>query len=326
MLLPSPEVFDERNTPEDTRKLNEEIIATSEAAPDMWQFDVNVVRQARRDGKGIFPLEAYDETAENFHIDGPSGEPLMLRTIQPESGRDTLGVFLHFHGGGWMYGACDLQDQRLKQLANETNLSVVSVEYRLSPENPYPAACDDGEQAARWLIEEGADKLNTDFLAIGGESAGGHLAVNALLRLRDKHSLNRFSAAVLVAGAFDMTQTPSGRNFHDKLVLTTRDINKFGDAFLVGDEVRGNLKDPDLSPLYADLTDMPPAHFSVGTRDALLDDSLFMANKWVQHQPDVELDVYTGACHVFQYFETLKQSQESRKKISDFLNRLISNS
>ncbi len=326
MLLPSREVFDERNTPEDTRKLNEEIIATSEAAPDMWQFDVNDVRQARRDGKGIFPLEAYDETAENFQIDGPSGEPLMLRAIQPEAGGDTRGVFLHFHGGGWMYGACDLQDQRLKQLANETNLTVVSVEYRLSPENPYPAACDDGEQAARWLIEEGADKFNTDFLAIGGESAGGHLAVNALLRLRDKHSLNRFSAAVLVAGAFDMTQTPSGRNFHDKLVLTTRDINNFGNAFLVGDDVRSDLKDPDLSPLYADLTDMPPAHFSVGTRDALLDDSLFMANKWVQYQSDVELDVYTGACHVFQYFDTLKQSQESRKKISDFLNRLISNS
>jgi len=82
-------------------------------------------------------------------------------------------------------------------------------------------------------------------------------------------------------------------------------------------------KDPDVSPIYADLKDMPPAHFSVGTKDALLDDSVFMANKWVQSQADTELDIYSGGCHVFQYFPDLAQSQKSRKNMSDFLNRLI---
>jgi len=117
-----------------------------------------------------------------------------------------------------------------------------------------------------------------------------------------------------------MTQTPSGRNFHQNLVLTNRDMVNFNKAFFQNDE---DQKDPDISPINADLIGMPPAHFTVGTLDALLDDSVFMANRWMRFQSDTELDIYPGGCHVFQYFDHLEQSQASRKNMSAFLNRLM---
>jgi len=317
-FLIDPSLFDEKNIPADTAKLNAEIIAAAEAGPDMWDFKPSVVRQARREGKSAFPLESEDPNAEYFEIEGPAG-PVGMRVIHPDN-QTPRGVFLHIHGGGWVLGAADLQDQRLMQVANETGLDCISVEYRLAPENPYPAGPDDCEAAALWLAQEGHTKFNTAFLAISGDSAGGHLSVNALLRLRDKHGLTPFHAAVLVAGAYDMSQTPSGKNFHQKLVLTKRDMDKFNQSFLQNGE---DFSDPDISPINADLTGMPPAHFTVGTLDALLDDSIFMANRWVRFQPDTELDVYPGGCHVFQYFDHLEQSQASRKAMSAFLNRLM---
>ncbi len=318
MFLPNASLYDDKNIPEDTKTLNAKIIALAETSPSMWEFSAPAIRQARAEGKSIFPLETKDPNAEDFYIP-TNNEDLKLRAIQPDHAKPR-GVFLHIHGGGWMLGACDLQDERLKQMANDTRLTCISVDYRLAPEAPYPAACDDCEAAALWLASEGHTKFNTDFLAIGGDSAGGHLSANALIRLRDKHKLKAYDAAIFMAGAFDMRGTPSTKNFHEKLVLTTLDIRNFASTFLQNNEDR---IDPDVSPLYADLTDMPPAHFSVGTKDALLDDSIFMANKWVQSQTDTELDIYPGGCHVFQYFPDLAQSQESRKRMAEFLIRLM---
>jgi len=318
MLLPDRSLFDPENVPEDTKALNERIIALSEEAPSMWDFSPEAIRQARREGKSIFPLEANDPGAEVVEIE-EQGIRVKLRALEPDR-KPARGTFLHIHGGGWMLGAADLQDERLKQMANDTGLTVISVEYRLAPEAPYPAACDDCEAAALWLAKQGKARFNTDFLAIGGDSAGAHLAANALLRLRDKHQVNTYNAAVFIAGAFDMSGTPSTLDFHDKLILTTTDIRNFASVFLQNGEDR---KSPDVSPIYANLSGMPPAHFSIGTRDALLDDSIFMANKWVQWQRDTELDIYPGGCHVFQYFPDLEQTRKSRKRMSDFLNRLI---
>ena len=96
-----------------------------------------------------------------------------MRIIAPENPR---GVYLHIHGGGWTWGTADEQDPWLDRLAERCGLAVVSVEYRLAPENPYPAAPDDCEAAALWLIREAESRFGTSRLFIGGESAGAHLS------------------------------------------------------------------------------------------------------------------------------------------------------
>jgi acetyl esterase/lipase len=208
------------------------------------------------------------------------------------------GVLYHIHGGAWMAGTPEMMDTLHEILADTLSLACVSVDYRLAPEHPYPAAPDDCEAAACWLLEHARDEYGSDQLVIGGESAGAHLAAVTLLRLRDKHgAADRFLGANLVFGAYDLSRTPSQRGVGVPPGGDVLDGTGFPlDLFLPGmsgDECR----DPDVSPLYADLRGMPPALFSVGTNDHLLDDTLFMAARWEAAGNESELIVYPDTPH-----------------------------
>ncbi|MET9416923.1 alpha/beta hydrolase [Streptomyces klenkii] len=213
------------------------------------------------------------------------------------------GVYLHIHGGGWVFGSADGQDERLWRLAEEARLAVVSVEYRLAPEHPFPAGPDDCEVAARWLVEHAEAEFGTRRLLIGGESAGAHLSVVTLLRLRDRHGITgAFRAAHLLFGAYDLSMTPSQRSFGSKRLLSnTETLRRTYELFTpgMGAEQR---RDPGVSPLFAGLAGLPPARIVVGTEDPLLDDSLFLAERWQAAGSPVQLGVVAGAMHGFTLF------------------------
>ncbi|MEU4388352.1 alpha/beta hydrolase [Promicromonospora sp. NPDC023805] len=229
------------------------------------------------------------------------------------------GVYLHLHGGGWAFGSADGQDERLWRLAEQARVAVVSVDYRLAPENPFPAGPDDCESAARWLVEHAAAEFGTERLLIGGESAGAHLSVVTLLRLRDRHGITgAFRAANLLFGPYDLSMTPSQRSFGSRGLLSNTDtlrrtINQFTPE--MGAERR---RDPEVSPLFADLSGLPPARIVVGTEDPLLDDSLFLAARWRAAGAPVQLDVVAGAMHGFTLFPLTVTERELRRE-QDFL-------
>src|SRR5262249_49740455 len=125
------------------------------------------------------------------------------------------GGYLHFHGGGWVFGAASMEDVALADLSHELGIAVFSVEYRLAPENPFPAALDDAETAARWLTRDGLHELDLGRVAIGGASAGAHLAAIALQRLSDHGESHAFCAANLAYGIYDLSMTPSQRSAID---------------------------------------------------------------------------------------------------------------
>ena len=153
-------------------------------------------------------------------------------------------------------GAADMQDPMLERVNEKAGLACVSVEYRLAPENPYPAQPDDCESAASWLVENAKAEFGSDALSIGGESAGATLAAVTLLRMRDRHGFTGFRAANLVYGGYDFSMTPSQVQFgNQRLVLRTVDIQNFMRAYLPGQH---DLRHPDISPLYADLKGLPP--------------------------------------------------------------------
>lgn len=312
-----PAIFGDGAIPEETRQLNAGIIQMMAPMPEWWVVGVDKVRAARRTG-GVFPAPIFSDRAKTIKIDGPGGR-IPLRVLAPAKSR---GAYLHFHGGGHVLGAADLQDRLLEIIADATGLTCISVDYRLAPENPFPAAPDDCETAARWVVQN-LDEFGGSKLATGGESAGAHLAALTILRLRDKHGLMPYHAANLVFGVFDLGSTPSARMFGDaeRLVLRTLDIQQFGDAFLPNTTPEQR-RSPDLSPLYANLKGLCPALFTVGTRDALMDDSLFMHARWVAAGNRGELDVYPGACHGFTAFPNA-QSFASIKAQCDFLNRAM---
>lgn len=295
-MLVDPALFDPAAVDPETRALNEDILRKLSALPDQWSVPPAVVRERRRQGLGPFPLAPKSPRARTVSIDGPRG-PIALRIVAPD---EPKGAYLHIHGGGWVLGGADLQDDRLEWLATRCGLAVVSVDYGLAPEDPYPAGPDDCEAAALWLVRHAGPEFGTDRLAIGGESAGAHLSVVTLLRLRDRHGLTPFHAANLEAGCYDLAQTPSVRRWgEEKLILNTRDIALFAQMYL---RLTGDVRHPDVSPIHAGLAGLPPALFSVGTRDPLLDDSLFMASRWLAAGNTTELAVWPGGAHVFTAF------------------------
>ena len=207
---------------------------------------------------------------------------------------------LHIHGGGWMTGEPELTDLLNDALSKQLNLAIVSVDYRLSPEHPYPAAPDDCETAALWLLENATGEYGTDRLLVGGESAGAHLSALTLLRLRDRHGgADGFCGANLVFGAYDLGQSPSARGIGmdpGADILDPEEIRFMVEQFAphMDSEER---RHPDLSPLYADLRGMPPALFTVGTADHLVDDTLFFADRWRLAGNQAEVLVYPEAPH-----------------------------
>ena len=218
--------------------------------------------------------------------------------IRPKG--EVRGVYLHIHGGGHVLGSEDMMDPALDTLANRAGAVVVSVGYRLAPEHPYPAGPDDCEAAAVWLVENARREFGSERLAIGGESAGAHLCAVTLVRLRDRHGATPFCGANLVYGIYDLTFTPTVRNWGERiLVLSTPIIEWFSNHFVPDKSKRGS---PDVSPLYADLRRLPPALFTIGTLDPLLDDSLFMASRWSAAGNRAELAVYPGGVHGFNLF------------------------
>jgi acetyl esterase/lipase len=306
----------------ETRAFNAEIAARLSQLPPVHSVPPDVARQARREGRSIFPPLEFLPQARDLLVPIRSGE-LRLRVLAPAG--EAAGVYVHIHGGGWVLGECDEQDVRLWSLVEATGLCAVSVGYRLAPEHPYPAAPDDCEDAALWLLEHGHRELGTPALyAIGGESAGAHLSVTTLLRLRDRHGITgAFRAANLVYGGFDLSMTPSQRNWGDRaLILSTEDMHWFGRCF-AGDRTVEELRDPDLSPLYAELRDLPPAYFSVGDLDPLLDDSLFMSARWQAAGNEAELRVWPECIHAFLAFP-LAVARMARREQFEFLLRRIS--
>ena len=292
-----PALFRPEAIDEESKQLIEQLRALAAAMPPTHTMAPAEVRSARGGrGPGGLPI-VYSENAILRTIPGPAGD-IPLRCFIPAR---IDGAYLYLHGGGWVLGTNDTNDPRLESLSKSLNLAVLSVEYRLAPEDPYPAGPDDCEAAALWLAKAALSEFGTDKLFIGGDSAGAHLAVVSLLRLRDKHGMQPYRGANLSYGVFDVSQTPSAKNWGDEaLILSTPVMKWFGDHFVPP----GMQRDPDVSPLYADLRSMPNALFTVGTMDPLLDDSIFMHGRWLAAGNESEIAVYPGGVHGLTGFPT----------------------
>jgi acetyl esterase len=245
-----------------------------------------------------------------------------VRIFRPEAA-NLRGVYLHIHGGGWAVGTASMNDASNAEIAKKLSVVAVSVDYRLAPEHPYPAGPDDCEAVARWLVESSESEFGTRTLLIGGESAGGGLSAVTLLRVRDRiGAIERFAGANLVYGGYDLSGTPSTRNSAvDSIVLTRADMEAFGRMYTGTDdpEVR---RQPDISPLYGDLNGLPPALFTIGGIDPLLDDSLFMAARWQAAGNRSELAYYPECPHGFDLFPTAA-GKLARQRELDFLSACL---
>jgi acetyl esterase len=272
------------------------------------------VRAAMEPG-GLFGMKAYD-FPEVREVPGPEG-PVPIRILVPETVR---GVYLHLHGGAMTVGSAAAMDARNWEYAQACDLAVVSVDYRLAPEHPFPAGPDDCEAAARWLVENAAAEIGSDRLIIGGESAGAYLALVTLLRLRADGTSSAFAGADLCYGGYDMAGTPSRKELAGKVPYATGDDGNR--RLYLGDRSDAEVRDPAISPLWAELHDLPPCLVTVGTADWLLDDNLFLAARLAAAGNDVELAVWPSGPHGIESSPTTL-GRLARQRIYDFLNRCL---
>ncbi len=303
-----PKLFRPEAISAETRAFNDNLRKQMAGAPKWWE-------QTGDEPPRIFTPPPKSPRARTLSIDIPGARGVSLRVIAPDNPK---GVYYHIHAGGLVMGSADGQDPMLERIADATGLACVSVEYRLAPKHPYPAAWDDCEAAALWLAKNAKSEFGSASLAIGGESAGATLAVPTLVRMRDRHGFTGFRAANLSYGNYDTSMTPSQKWLGENgLLLQTVDIEHCSDAYAPDVSQRRN---PDISAIYANLKDLPPALFSVGTLDPFLDDSLFLYARWIAAGNEAELAVYPGAPHGFN-ISPHPLAAEANTRIDAFLKR-----
>ena len=261
-------------------------------------------------GGDFFGLSGIDDVDVRAYA-GAAGDQLELRVFAPDG--PARALYLDIHGGGFFMGHPRMGDVRNRAMARDHQIAVVSAQYRLAPEHPWPAGPDDCEAAALWALGPGRDEFGSVPLLIGGGSAGANLAAVTLVRLRDCHdAAGEFIGANLVFGVYDLSGTPSQIKLGN---IGFRDL-------YVGDHDTEGRKNPDTSPLYADLGDLCPALFTVGTLDYLYDDNLFMSTRWRAADNPSELAIFPASPHGFTAFPT-KMATAANRQADTWLTAIL---
>jgi monoterpene epsilon-lactone hydrolase len=229
-------------------------------------------------------------------------------------GVDTANTILYFHGGVYVIGSAATTVPLVSDLARRAQAKAVTVDYRLAPEHPYPAAVDDARAAYEGLLAQGVDP---DQIALAGESAGGGLAVALLLALRDAGTPLP-SSALLMSPYADLTL--SGETILENEALDPI-LTPEGLRLRVPDYVgSADASNPQISPIFGDLSGLPPLLIQVGGHEILLSDALRLADRAALDEVPVTLEVTPGVPHVFQGFAAvLDEGDAALDRASTFL-------
>lgn len=248
-----------------------------------------------------------------------AGRPLAIGTMPAEwivaEGADPARAVLFLHGGGYQIGSVRSHRDLMRRLSRAAGAAVLGIDYRLAPENRFPAAVDDALAAYRWLLDEG---FEPGHIALAGDSAGGGLAIATLLKARAE-GLALPAAATLFSPWTDMEAT--GATYETRAAvdpLTQRDkILLMARAYLGRG---GNPRDPLASPVHADLAGLPPLLIHVGDHETILDDSRVFAERARAAGVAVELKVWDRMIHQFQVFAgDIPEAQASIEAAGAFL-------
>jgi acetyl esterase/lipase len=225
------------------------------------------------------------------------------------------GVILYLHGGAYALGSVDTHREFVARLARSAGMRCLALNYRLAPEHPFPAALEDATGAYDWLLAEGVAPSRIIF---AGDSAGGGLALAALVTLRDAGKPLP-AGAVCISPWMDLALTGASIRTRAQVdcVLDPDSLGIYAGLY-AGEHDRTS---PLLSPLYADLTGVPPLLIQVGSDEILLDDATRCAEHARHAGVHVDLEVWNGMFHVFQLVPFLPETKEAVAHIVEFVRQ-----
>jgi acetyl esterase/lipase len=254
-----------------------------------------------------FPLAA-DIRVEPVDAGGVRAEWVAASNASPAR------AVLYLHGGGYVIGSINTHRELCARIARAAAARVLVIDYRLAPEHPFPAAVEDAVAAYRWLITQ----VPPEAVAIGGDSAGGGLTLATLLALRDR-GISLPAAGVLLSPWTDLALTGESlisRASIDPMLKGPDGIRGMAQMYFGNADARNPL----VSPLYGDLTDLPPLLIQVGTSEVLFDDATRIDAKARAAGVAVTFEAWNEMLHVFQLFASLLgEGQEAIEKIGAFV-------
>jgi monoterpene epsilon-lactone hydrolase len=242
-------------------------------------------------------------------------DELAAEWIEPAKAK--RGVILYLHGGAYALGSVNIHREYLARLASVTERKILAINYRLAPENPFPAALEDSLKAYRWLISQGYPPTE---IALAGDSAGGGLALSMLISLRNEGE-ELPACAVCLSPWTDLTLSGDSIKGNAKAdpILNSIILENYARYYVRENEAINPL----ISPLFADLKGLPPLFIHVGTSEILLDDATRLAKKAVKAGVKVKLETWEGLFHVFQIVPMLPETKRCLDQIYHFLVEYI---
>lgn len=256
---------------------------------------------------------------EEMTLPGPDGNEIPALLLAATGANDDE-LILYLHGGGYVLGSIPTHRDLAARLSAKAAMRVLLIAYRLAPEHPFPAAVRDAAAAYRWLLDNDFDPAR---LVIGGESAGGGLALATLLQLRD-NGMRLPAAAFALSPWIDLTLSGDSlrRNAEKDPSLTLQELAHYIDLYL-GD---ADPRTPLASPLFADLSGLPPLFLQVGTAEILLDDALRLAEAAEAAGVTVTGDVWPEMIHGWQGFAgVMPEAEQALYRVAQFARDAISN-
>jgi acetyl esterase/lipase len=297
--------------------LDPEIREAVRNIPD-FVFSVETVPMMRQNA--VFaPVDSPDIERTELTT-GPAGG-VDMTALRPRDAVGDLPVLYWMHGGGTVIGNRYMDDARLGEWCRSLSCVCISVEYRLAPDAPYPAAIDDCDEGLRYIFEHAAElRLDTHRIGVGGRSAGGGLAAALALRWRDRGD-DRVAFQYLEYPMLDdRMDWPSSQL--DGLPLWSRESNAFGWRAYLGEHYGSDSVPSDAAPARAsELAGLPPTFTTVGTADCLRDEAIDFAARLCRANVSTELHVYAGAVHGFDMFVDCAVVRGAARDSADWLAR-----
>jgi len=297
------------------RQILQQLAAQLQFMPDM---DVKTVREQFEKSSLILVKMANEpiHRAEDITIPGRGG-PIRARVYRPRDG-ERLPAVVYYHGGGFVLGSVETHDHVCRRLANLSGAVVISVDYRLAPEHKFPAAVEDAYDAVKWVADN-YDKLGVDNgkIAVAGDSAGGNLAAVTAIMARDKgESFVKYQ--VLIYPVVNLTASPTVSRVEysgpEYVILTADLMAWFGRQYLSKPQ---DAFSPYASPIFADLSNLPPALVITAEYDPLRDEGELYAHLLKTRGVRAVAVRYNGVIHGFvNFYPILEEGREAISQIA----------